>query len=772
MEESPEEQTPTLSSNPFIAFFQNPEVPRGIKVGLVLVFILLITYPFFGSGSDSRRGPAPLSSTDEMNFPTGPAGLESSDLGSEQVQAEAAEIVEEREDEATEESVKRIRKLGASAATEEVQALAVDKNTIKLIKEKSSTTPPAVQPGPFIKVLPHVEWPIAMLSDGKNEWLAHRRGVELLKDGDPRNVRTVISDKTYDNEFNDDFPLITSLSKADADSLWVGFDAGQLMLYERYEWKMVARRREVIATPIRASIRNKDHTFIGARDLFQWDATLRRVIPNPNMKGTWIESFARDEGKLFAGGRKGLWQYDANPEQTWTQIWDLPRKARTIRSIRPLKNGGFILGTMNGIYQIKASGTVSDRHLDGISVESITPIGKESYWVATRDGGLRFYDGVQWYIADAAEGLGTRITFAHIDQKGLFWVGVQGLGVFIAPLRQAEDWIKKHPEVVENDSEPKVYSDACHAASEVLQGVSLSGDVSVEIIDGRGTVFVDGQQVCPAGVGYHRVDGTTLLLSGWNLLHYKEQKRIEIALPKTIPADRASYVFLDSGGTAWLGTKGAGLFKGPLDDPEQWASVAPAAFADNPVTKILEDDRGNVWIGTVPPYDNENDTYHLKNLHLSNEKGMFHYGSRNHLLHSSTEDLALRKDGSLVIGSKAGFSILNTKADVVNYGKKQGLDPIYAHAIQLDARERIWLSHLYYGKGISWVEGTTLFRVTEKEGLFSDKIKMIAHDRKKRVWLFSTNGRVGVYPQSFLMKQARSRPLKDKLMRPINLFAK
>jgi ligand-binding sensor domain-containing protein len=773
MQESPENGNKQLSSNPFIAFFQNPEVPGKIKGGLVLVFLLLITYPFFGGSSDSARDQIAPLSQDGMNFPSGPAGLDSTDVASEQAAAAAAEIKEELEEDKPSESIERIRRLGKIGESAEVKEVVVENESIRIRnKEKQSSKKPT--PGPFIHVLQHITWPIAMLSDGKkNEWLAHRKGIELLKEGDPRDSRIILSDKTYDAEFNDDLPLITSLSKADGDSIWLGFDAGQLMLYERYEWKMISKRREVMSTPIRAIIRSKEHTFLGARDLFQWDPTLRRVIPNPNMKGKWIESFATNsEGEIYSAGRKGLWKYDANAEQTWTQLWELPRKARTIRSITPTDDGGFILGTVNGLYRIKSAGTVSERHLDGVSVQSVTPVGDDALWVATRNGGLRYYDGEQWYIADSSTGLGDMITFAHIDQKGLFWLGVQGVGVFIAPLKKAEAWIKKHPEVVENDYEPKSFSDACHAASEVLEGLSLSGDVSVEVVDGRGTVFVKGRQVCPTGVGYHRVDGTTLLLNGWNLLHYKEQKRIEIALPKSIPADQASYILLDSSDTAWLGTKGAGLFKGPLDNPDKWTAVEASEFNDNPVSKIIEDERGNIWVGSTPPYDNEQETYHLKNLHLFNKKGAFHYDSRNNLLHSSTEDLAVRKDGTLVIGSKAGVSLLDTKANVTNYGVKHGLSPKYANSVQLDSKERIWLTHLYYGEGISWIDGDQLFRVTEKEGLFSNKARLIAHDGKKRVWVFSTNGRVGVYPMSFLTERARSHPLKSNLIRSISLFAK
>jgi ligand-binding sensor domain-containing protein len=328
------------------------------------------------------------------------------------------------------------------------------------------------------------------------------------------------------------------------------------------------------------------------------------------------------------------------------------------------------------------------------------------------------------------------------------------------------EWIKKFPDQTSEATEPQIFSDACEAADSLLKDVALSNQIANRPFDGRGYVFLNGVQTCPKGVGRYRADGTAVLLKGWNALVFKDNKRIERVIPKEVPADRAQIIFLDSSDRIWISIKDGELF---ASTKEGFEKIAIPALQNNPVTSITEDLRGALWFGSTPSFDQKAETYHQKNLHMFKEGAWQHFDSRDGLIQNSTLSMARSDKSGLAIGTRSGISFINLDGKVTNYGEEQGLDPRHIASVNIDGRNQVWFSHLFHGDGIGWISKGIINRFTSKQGLFNPKIGNIALDRYGKVWVEASNGKIGVYPLSYLKDNAISFQIPPKTIREIGL---
>ena len=250
-------------------------------------------------------------------------------------------------------------------------------------------------------------------------------------------------------------------------------------------------------------------------------------------------------------------------------------------------------------------------------------------------------------------------------------------------------------------------------------------------------------------------------IDGWEVLIYHDQKRTQLTVPKELSADQTKIIFYDSRDRLWLGTPENGIF---LYDSGTWSTYGEnEQLAGNPISNFVEDADGNVWIATRPPYDQDNKTYHLPNLHILEASGTWsHFSPKEGLVQFSALDLAVRPDGSIVIATNGGISVVDRQGKLTNYGPKQGLAPYFVYSLAVDPKNHVWMAHQYYGDGITWFDGKNFYRVDVKHGFFTDRISSLAHDQNQRVWLFASNGTVGVYPRSSLEHMKTVIPLNIK----------
>lgn len=748
--------------------------PREEKANLKPVFIaialVLASYPLWqDSGRESTEIPQ---SINDSSFPSGPAGLVDSRAGTDQLRAMTENYKEKSDTRAKAEPETSHEEIDSEEfdSEEETSKEAGTPQEEKLPAEKSES----IEVGPFNLALTGIKNTIRFTSDSKGTfWIAHRFGVVALKDQNPATAKVVLSRGIYDREFNDSLSPVTAIESSPENALWIGFANGQLMRYFRYEWQMLSGPKESIKASISDIIAHKGDVLINSYGMFRWDESFRRAVADSSFhKKRIFTSFVAADGTLFVGGRSGLWQQVITPDasKSWRHLWTPTKKDLGVFAIAETKESSLLLGTNDGIALVSRSGVVEDRLIPGKKVTAIQRNGSQKgYWVATKGSGLRFWNESRWFHVGEAVGLGDWVTSLHLDQKDRLWLGVEGKGVFLSPRADAAKWIASASETEATGFQPQVFADACDAADTIIPGVSVSDDIAVESLDGRGVVFVRGRQQCPKGVGYRRKDGTVVLLNGWNATVYLAKSRQQLVIPEQIPADAAKVVLLDSKNRLWLGTEDRGVFR--IDAENRWyAYGAKEGLGNNPVSSMIEDADGRIWLGTVPPLDKERKIYHNANLHLFSDDNWYHFDPRNGLVQISTHALSYTRKKQLLVGTHGGFSIVDPQGNVTNYGPKQGLDPYYVQTISQDRQGRIWLGHQYFGNGLTWFDGKNFHHSDQTNGLFNDRVEVIAHDRAQRIWVIATNGRVGVYPFSFFENNSRRSPLNKKAVRALNLM--
>ncbi len=747
-----------------------PSTARAEKANLKPVFIaialVLASYPLWqDSGRESTDIPQ---SIDESSFPTGPAGLVDSRAGTDKLRAMTENYVEESESRAV------ARPKDAAPLEEASETDEQEPDAEAQAAEEAQKKPAKISAGPFTLALTGIKNTIRFASDLKGTlWIAHRSGVVSLKDQDPAQAKVVLSRGVYDREFNETLAPVTAIGSSPNGAIWIGFANGQLMRYFRYEWQQLSGPKESIKASISDILYHEGDVLIESYGVFRWDESFQRAVADATFhKKRIFTSYVAKDGTLFLGGRSGLWQQIAKPDGTkgWRHLWSPTKQDLAVYAIAETRESSLLLGTSDGLTLVSRTGVVEDRLLQGKQVTAIHSNGaQKGYWVATRRGGLRYWDEKRWFHAGEEEGLGNWISSLRIDSTDRLWVGVEGKGVFLSPRKKAISWISSVSKTETVGFQPQVFADACDAADAIIPGVSVSDDIAVESLDGRGYVFVRGKQQCPKGVGYRRRDGTVVLLDGWNATVYLAKSRQQLVIPEKIPADAAKIVLLDSKNRLWLGTENRGVFRIDAGN-RSYAYGQNQGLGNNPVSSMIEDAEGRIWIGTVPPLDKERKIYHNANLHLFSDENWYHFDPRNGLVQISTHALSYTRKKQLLVGTHGGFSIVDGDGNVTNYGPKQGLDPYFIQTIAQDRLDRIWLGHQYFGNGVTWFDGKAFHRTDESHGLFNDRVEVIAHDRARRIWVIATNGRVGVYPFSFFEGNSVDTPLNKNAVRTLNLM--
>ena len=244
----------------------------------------------------------------------------------------------------------------------------------------------------------------------------------------------------------------------------------------------------------------------------------------------------------------------------------------------------------------------------------------------------------------------------------------------------------------------------------------------------------------------------------------------------------------DRRGNIWMGT-GAGVSR---FDGESFRNFDHRdGLAGDTVRALLEDEHGNIWLGT--------------NAGLSKfEGGRFHkFDHQNDLATDTVRALLEDERGNIWLGTDSGvrklgeegvsrldalrdtsvYSILEVRNGEIWFGTERG-------ASRYDGRELTWLptgedrepgavkSMLEDHEGKIWLaieragvrvyDGTsTLFRLTEKEGLSSDSVWAIAEDREGNIWLGTYRGGVCKYEGARFTHYGTREGLPDEVIRTI-----
>ena len=152
-------------------------------------------------------------------------------------------------------------------------------------------------------------------------------------------------------------------------------------------------------------------------------------------------------------------------------------------------------------------------------------------------------------------------------------------------------------------------------------------------------------------------------------------------------------------------------------------------LASSFVNAVLEDQHGNIWMGTyigVSVYNGEAFTHFTENEGLS-----------NNLVWSILED----QGGNIWMGTRGGVSVFNGES-FTQYTENEGLSNNTIFSILEDKSGNIWLGT--DGGGVSMFNGESFTHYTEKEGLSNNIVLSMAEDQSGNIWM-GTRGGISVF---------------------------
>jgi len=337
--------------------------------------------------------------------------------------------------------------------------------------------------------------------------------------------------------------------------------------------------------------------------------------------------------------------------------------------------------------------------------------GDGSLWIGTEGGGLVRYRHGKFRAYGASDGLSDDFVRALFqDSHGTLWVGTDnGL------LRYSRG------RLVRVDGIGNIPAIAVHAIAEDRQGgLWVGGSRLLRIFHGRvHEYYLQG------GGSLNRVksilqtrDGSIWVgtVSGLQVLRPGAPGFVRVpAINQTVRVLRQT-----PDGSLWVGTIGQGLFR--LAGGTFTSITAPDSLPSNTVLNVFEDDEKNIWIGT--------------------QAGMLRLTRTPvriiPLPQSADSDfgtLYLDHDGTLWVVSTHVFQVRNGVARAWSY---PGLEPLHARNIFRDRAGDLWIGT--DGDGLIRIRNGRILRLTTKDGLVNNFIRVMMQSRDRSMWFGTDEG--------------------------------
>ena len=339
-------------------------------------------------------------------------------------------------------------------------------------------------------------------------------------------------------------------------------------------------------------------------------------------------------------------------------------------------------------------------------------------WVGTFGGGLARYQNGQFVNYTVRSGLSNNsINSILQDRQGNLWVGTNdGLNEFtggkIVIFNRTNGLSDNVVRAIAEDREGKLVVAGRSGLDVIVNGKPM-GPYSPLLTNRKSVqaLFLDNGGSLWIGTENQGLD----VLNEGKLMHYGAQQGLPHAPVHTIYQDRQH--------TIWVGMEGAGicrLVSGRFD------CYGPAnGLSGGYVESIVEDREGSLWVGTE-----------TGGINFFREGPLTNYGSEMGL-QGSPRTLFEDPDGSLWIGTSAGlWRMKNYK--LTAYLTDKGPANNYVYAMVRDHLGNIWIGT--DEGGLNKFTGHTVKTYRKADGLADDWILAVLEDRAGDIWLGTFSG--------------------------------
>jgi ligand-binding sensor domain-containing protein len=698
------------------SFLSDPSIPKPLKIAVVVILLFVAIYPFLGGMNSSDDQEA--ETVTEKKRDVSEMGLPVSEHGQ-------ALTSEEKKFEAS---------ISHSSAPVEVETETADMSNYEIFTKISVKAPRA----------------LGLRRYGTEEiWVSTPQ--QVVSFGKSYTPFTQLDDGIFDQLFEKDIQAITAFSSSKDSKAAVGTLTGQLLAYDRNDWRLLLQGTEEAKAPITAVGLNGDSLFFSQRGLNKINLKTGVLSKFPSFADIRITDLIESQdGVLYMAARNGIWRLI---EQGWEQLLPLKDSDPLPIALEILTDGRIGVGTEDGFILLNKDGTFISKHFGGLVILSVEEISPGKILLGTLNKGLRYFDGDNWYEGASLSRLpSSSIRKIETDNQDNVWIAFDNAGLFRAKIKDLTEWIteKKDSSKVIDPTQPRDYGTACRAADEEMKEIRSSGTIRAITLEQRTHVFVNGLLACPSGIGFINEGGQGVIVRGFggtvfDATNPHAAKTTKFALPETHQKNPVRSAFIDSKRNLWLGTDN-GVMVLLSDRIESFENEEE--LKGSSARAVTEDDLGNIWVGTVPPYDREKKIYTKAPLHRYDWSGWKKYSVGEGMPSWTVTALRFAPGFGLFIGSEAGaYKYANEKFEKINFGSQEINLRSVASISQLIGG-RIWFGYLYSTKGLTLWENGSGRSIDPNSAIAAQYFQNAGEDKDGQLWGVTPNGTTWIFPSS------------------------
>lgn len=486
-------------------------------------------------------------------------------------------------------------------------------------------------------------------------------------------------------------------------------------------------------------------------------------IPQGLPQNTVEEIAQTPDGYLWLATQEGLGRFDGIRFTVFDRGNTPELESNLINALLADSKGRLWIGTGKGVAMLERGSFHSYLKSDGLAGNYVRELHEDrdgSIWVATEGGLTRIGDGKLTSFG-TEDGLADRsIRALYQDRRGTLWVGTARGG-----LHRLESG---RFEAVQLDPAPA--ANAVRAFVEDQDGTLWLATFQGDLYRGRDGAFTKVRSPENLGSAVHELlrdrDGNLWVatLNGLGRLTPGGEYSL-LTAAQGLPSTEIRSLLEDSEGNLWVGTNGGGVVR--LRDGKiasygereglrghlAWtvaqeptgdlligteaglSRYSNGAFTDvtaavgltnRSIKAVLVDDEGAIWMGT----DGEG----LHRLHRGRVTTLTtHSGLAGDTVNGLLEDRA----GRLWIGSNGGLArLIDGRPSAVRAVKQLGV--VAVNLLHEDRRGGLWLGTEAHG--LLLLEGETLRRFGDADGLPNSRVLAIHEDEGGALWFGTLNG--------------------------------
>ncbi|WP_239060767.1 two-component regulator propeller domain-containing protein [Bacteroides sp. 519] len=351
----------------------------------------------------------------------------------------------------------------------------------------------------------------------------------------------------------------------------------------------------------------------------------------------------------------------------------------------------------------------TDKELSNSLVNKVYQDRKGYIWIATEDG-LNKFDGIRFSIYRHIKGDSTSLKNNYVrtlyeDSYGNFWIGcINGLQIY----NRATDTFRE-VDIYRNNAKvnPHITGIVERRNGEIWMSTSGQGVISVK----------------------HQPDDNSRI-------------NIETELTDRMGSIYLNAIFEDSQKYLWIATEDKGLYRFSPETNSLYNFKAPHDLSGDDVSAIIEDRRGNIFVGTLT-----NGVFLLRNT-INGYEESFRRVPYKKNVNLNVKTLTMGKQGNLFIGTDGdGLKVYNSDSNEIEDYEINAAPFDFSkskvHSILEDRDNNLWLG--IFQKGLILIPGTINkfhyygYKSIMKNTIGSGCVMSIWHDRQNVTWVGTDN---------------------------------